>query len=92
MSDIKVIKKLHVNIWTSYLFEVTYKNTNLLHCFRLLFWSDWGRNPKIETANMDGTGRRLLLNMTGISWPNGMIIDYKGRLSLKSRVLFPYVV
>lgn len=43
----------------------------------LLFWSDWGRNPKIETANMDGTGRRLLLNMTGISWPNGMIIDYK---------------
>lgn len=29
---------------------------------------------------MDGTGRRLLLNMTGISWPNGMIIDYKGKL------------
>lgn len=33
ISDIKVFEKLHVNIWTSYLIEVIYKNTNLLYCF-----------------------------------------------------------
>ncbi|XP_048744811.2 low-density lipoprotein receptor-related protein 4-like isoform X2 [Ostrea edulis] len=42
-----------------------------------IFWSDWGNEPKIESANMDGTERRLFLSMSGIAWPNGLIIDYE---------------
>lgn len=65
---------------------------NFLYCFRFLFWLDWGWNFKIEMVNMDGMGCWLFLNMMGIFWLNGMIIDYKGKFFLKSRVLFFYVV
>ncbi|XP_061194926.1 low-density lipoprotein receptor-related protein 4-like [Saccostrea echinata] len=43
----------------------------------LLFWSDWGSEPKIELANMDGSKRRIFLNLSGEAWPNGLIIDYQ---------------
>ena len=26
---------------------------------RTMFWSDWGENPKIERASMDGSNRRV---------------------------------
>jgi hypothetical protein len=39
-----------------------------------MFWSDWGRVPKIERAGLDGTHRETLLT-EGVSWPNGLTID-----------------
>ncbi|GAB0097057.1 low-density lipoprotein receptor-related protein 4 [Sergentomyia squamirostris] len=41
----------------------------------LLFWSDWGPNPKIERAFLDGSGRQTIVN-EGVFWPNGLTIDY----------------
>ena len=58
----------------------------------LMFWSDWGDVPKIESAYMDGSSRKALIsNITDlIYWPNGLAIDYQtdllywidGRLNL----------
>ncbi|XP_069676734.1 low-density lipoprotein receptor-related protein 1 isoform X1 [Periplaneta americana] len=44
----------------------------------LMFWSDWGVNSRIESAYMDGTGRRALVN-TMVQWPTGLAIDYPAR-------------
>ena len=39
-----------------------------------MYWTDWGTNPKIEQAEMDGSARRTLI--TGnLGWPNGLTID-----------------
>ncbi|GFX35954.1 low-density lipoprotein receptor-related protein 4 [Trichonephila clavipes] len=43
-----------------------------------LFWSDWGKPPKIERAYLDGTGRRVIV-ATDLGWPNGLTIDYDAR-------------
>ncbi|GIY34998.1 low-density lipoprotein receptor-related protein 4 [Caerostris darwini] len=43
-----------------------------------LFWSDWGKPPKIERAYLDGTGRRVIV-ATDLGWPNGLTIDYEAR-------------
>ncbi|XP_030746611.1 low-density lipoprotein receptor-related protein 4 [Sitophilus oryzae] len=40
----------------------------------LMFWSDWGTQPKIEVAHMDGNNRKTLINES-IAWPNGLAID-----------------
>lgn len=42
----------------------------------MLIWTDWGENPKIESASMDGgpTTRRILVN-ENIFWPNGLTVD-----------------
>uniref|UniRef100_A0A158P9R2 EGF-like domain-containing protein n=1 Tax=Angiostrongylus cantonensis TaxID=6313 RepID=A0A158P9R2_ANGCA len=40
----------------------------------LMFWTDWGQNPHIERANMDGTDRRVIVN-TKIYWPNTIALD-----------------
>ncbi|PIO68006.1 Low-density lipoprotein receptor repeat class B [Teladorsagia circumcincta] len=40
----------------------------------LMFWTDWGQNPHIERANMDGTDRRIIVN-TKIYWPNTIALD-----------------
>lgn len=42
---------------------------------RLMFWTDWGSTPKIESAGMDGSSRRIIAN-TNLFWPNGLTIDY----------------
>ncbi|KAH9508820.1 hypothetical protein Btru_050135 [Bulinus truncatus] len=39
-----------------------------------IYWTDWGENPKIESASYDGTDRQLLIN-TDIKWPNSIAID-----------------
>ncbi|OWF40871.1 low-density lipoprotein receptor-related protein 4-like [Mizuhopecten yessoensis] len=44
-----------------------------------MFWTDWGSQPKIEAANMDGSDRVTLVNLTENSWPNGIAVDYAGR-------------
>ena len=39
-----------------------------------MYWSDWGSNPMIEHAAMDGSSRRTIV--TGnLGWPNGLTID-----------------
>lgn len=43
---------------------------------RLMFWSFWGENPKIERASMDGDPEsRVTLVDTNIHWPNGLAVD-----------------
>ena len=41
-----------------------------------MYWSDWGEPAMIERASMDGSGRVVLHN-TGLTWPNGLAIDYQ---------------
>jgi low density lipoprotein-related protein 2 len=41
---------------------------------RVLFWTDWGENPRIERIGMDGTMRKTIIN-TKIYWPNGLTLD-----------------
>lgn len=41
-----------------------------------MYWTDWGKKPKIESSFMDGTHRRILLNAS-LVWPNGITIDKK---------------
>lgn len=45
-------------------------------CFfsSLMYWTDWGENPKIECANLDGQERRVLVNAS-LGWPNGLALD-----------------
>lgn len=47
----------------------------LLFCQRLLYWTDVGKNPKIEQATMDGTSRRTIVN-ENLGAPNGLTIDH----------------
>ncbi|PAV62586.1 hypothetical protein WR25_26419 isoform C [Diploscapter pachys] len=41
----------------------------------LMFWTDWGQNPKIERANMDGSDRTVIVD-TKIYWPNTIALDF----------------
>lgn len=41
-----------------------------------VFWSDWNReSPKIEQANMDGSGRSIFVQ-EGLQLPNSLAIDF----------------
>ncbi len=40
-----------------------------------MFWSDWGQNPRIERASMDGNARSVIVT-TKLYWPNGLALDY----------------
>ena len=37
-----------------------------------------GPNPKIERSYMDGSDRKSII-FKGITWPNGLAIDYAGK-------------
>ena len=39
-----------------------------------MYWTDWGANPKIEQAEMDGSARRAIVTGS-LTWPNGLTID-----------------
>ena len=39
-----------------------------------MFWTDWGKNARIERADMDGGNRRTIVS-EGLKWPNGLTID-----------------
>eukprot|EP00058_Branchiostoma_floridae_P023950 XP_002609440.1 hypothetical protein BRAFLDRAFT_93487 [Branchiostoma floridae] len=41
----------------------------------LMYWTDWGYEPKIEVAGMDGSQRRVLENQL-VGWPNDLVIDF----------------
>lgn len=51
-------------------------DTTMVICFfsSLMYWTDWGENPKIECANLDGRDRHVLVN-TSLGWPNGLALD-----------------
>lgn len=41
-----------------------------------IYWSDWNRqNPKIESANLDGTDREVLLTEPAVVLPNSLDIN-----------------
>ena len=56
---------------------VTVLNLNFIST-RYMFWTDWGKEPKIERAEMDGSNR-LVIVRRDIHWPNGLTIDYSAR-------------
>lgn len=41
-----------------------------------MFWSDIGKEPKLERARLDGSDRHILLNATPI-YVNHIALDYK---------------
>ena len=43
-----------------------------------MFWTDWGSNPKIERAGMDGSSRVAIVYQD-LVWPNGLALDYELR-------------
>ena len=45
-----------------------------ISCFRRIYWTDWGNEAKIESANLDGTDREVLVNHS-LGWPNGIALD-----------------
>lgn len=42
---------------------------------RTVYWTDWGRRPRIESAWMDGQHRQVLLD-EDLGWPTGLALDY----------------
>ncbi|KAF6033332.1 hypothetical protein EB796_008358 [Bugula neritina] len=47
---------------------------------RTMWWSDWGKNPRIERANMDGTNRTAIVS-DDLYWPNAVAVDvYKQKI------------
>ena len=40
-----------------------------------MFWTDWGKNPKIERASLNGEGRASIVS-SGLVWPNDVVIDF----------------
>ena len=46
-----------------------------------MIWTDWGENPKIERASMDGDQlSRMTLVSDRIFWPNGLTVDLENEL------------
>ena len=39
-----------------------------------MFWSDWGKVPRIERAWLDGKSREVIID-TELVWPNGIALD-----------------
>lgn len=58
-----------------------------------VFWTDWGSEPKIERAGLDGCDRTPIIKEPHVYWPNGITIDHSnnhifwcdGRLNTISR-------
>ena len=46
---------------------------------RLMFWTDWGKTPKIEKSTLDGT-QRVAIVTSNLSWPNGIGLDRRNKL------------
>lgn len=43
-----------------------------------MYWTDWGNQPRIERADMDGNNR-LTVIANDLGWPNGLTIDKETR-------------
>ena len=46
--------------------------------FSYMFWTDWGTEPKVERAEMDGSNRQVIIQQN-IQWPNGLTLDYNNQ-------------
>ena len=44
-----------------------------------MYWADWGSNPKIEKASMDGALHQVIVN-SHLGMPNGLTIDYASQI------------
>lgn len=53
-----------------------YRRIQLVFFCRVFYWTDWGTNARIESANYDGTGRRAIIT-TNIKWPNALAVDFQ---------------
>ncbi len=42
----------------------------------MMYWADWGRKPRIESAWMDGQHREVLVKEEDLGWPTGLALDY----------------
>ena len=43
--------------------------------FSQMYWTDWGKEAKIERSGMDGGSRKTLIAKgNGLEWPNGLTI------------------
>uniref|UniRef100_A0A8C5S259 LDL receptor related protein 2 n=1 Tax=Laticauda laticaudata TaxID=8630 RepID=A0A8C5S259_LATLA len=56
----------------------------------VMFWTDWGQNPRIERASMDGTLRTTIVS-NKIYWPNGLSIDYPNKLLYFADAYLDYI-
>ncbi|XP_048725147.2 low-density lipoprotein receptor-related protein 2 isoform X1 [Caretta caretta] len=56
----------------------------------VMFWTDWGQNPRIEKASMDGTMRTVIIS-DKIYWPNGLSIDYPNKLLYFADAYLDYI-
>ncbi|KAL3846516.1 hypothetical protein ACJMK2_017496 [Sinanodonta woodiana] len=43
----------------------------------VIYWTDWGDQPKIESASMDGSNRTILVYLPNKTWPNALALDFK---------------
>ncbi|XP_029461540.1 low-density lipoprotein receptor-related protein 2 isoform X2 [Rhinatrema bivittatum] len=56
----------------------------------VMFWTDWGKNPRIEKASMDGRMRTVIIS-DKIYWPNGLAIDYPNKLLYFADAYLDYI-
>ncbi|NXN98396.1 LRP2 protein, partial [Rhinopomastus cyanomelas] len=56
----------------------------------VMFWTDWGQNPRIEKASMDGKMRTVIVS-NKIYWPNGLSIDYPNKLLYFADAYLDYI-
>jgi len=68
-------RTLHLNAFCTNLYTSLYQDG-------FMFWSDWGDDPMIERANMDGHDR-ITISSKKLIYPNGLAIDYE-----KSKIYF----
>ena len=47
-----------------------------IHLCRKIYWTDVGKQPKIEASNLDGSDREILINRE-LGEPNHLVIDYR---------------
>ena len=43
--------------------------------FRIMIWTDWGKKPKIESADLAGGFRKILVEYD-INKPTGVVFDH----------------
>ena len=48
----------------------------LLHLYRKIYWTDVGKQPRIEASNLDGSERQIVVNRE-LGEPNHLVIDYR---------------
>ena len=50
-------------------------NSMSIFFFSYMYWTDWGKEAKIERCGMDGKNRETLISEgNGLEWPNGLTI------------------